>query len=149
MFSQKKKQLLFKTTDWLSSVLTSVTTAIFLSALIFLVLAERLGETTVIATLKNSFPSKELDSIMILLIALFVLGAITMWSFSDNKLSFLCVSYAVVTVIVTVFFLCFTKLYIFIFVLAVCILFLCISILRLVLLLKKFDEELQENNQNY
>ena len=146
MNHSNRKQLLFKSVDRITAVLSSCITAVFLSALIFLVLSEWLGHTRVIAVITRMFPSRELQSVTLLLVMMVVLGAITMWSFSDNKLSFLVVANGIMTVAAALFFLYYTALSIFIAVAVLNSLYLVLGIVRFVLLMNNYDAEDDEND---
>lgn len=142
-----RKLLLFKSIDRITAIFSSCITAVFLSALMFLVLSQWLGNTRVIAVITKMFPSRELQSVTLLLVTLVVLGAITMWSFSDNKLSFLTVANGIITVAAALFFLYYTALSIFIAVLVLNALYLALGIVRFVLLMRNFDTEDDEDEK--
>ncbi len=142
-----RKLSVFKAVDRISAVLTSLLTAAYLSALIFLVLSERLGHTRVLAVITRMFPSRELESVTLVLISLIVAGAVTMLSFSENKLSFLVAVNGILSVIASVFFLVYTKTVMFVIVLVVGIIYLLLGVLRALMLSKHFDQETYDEKE--
>ncbi len=139
-FSNRKLSF-FKAVDRAVAVSSSILTAAYLSALIFLVMSEKFGNTRVIAIFTRMFPSRELESVALILVGLIVAGAITMWGYSDNKLAFLLPLNAALSVLSAVFFLYYTKLAVFIAVIIISAVYLVLSILRIYMLYKKFDSE--------
>ncbi len=136
-----QKQTVFKVVDRCVAVFSCVLTSVYLSALIFVVLSQRFGNTRVIAMLTQMFPSRELESVVFILVCLIVAGAVTMWIVSDNNLSFLVPLNALLSLLSAVFFFCYTRFFIFIAVMVISLVYLLLGVWRAFMLRKNIDIE--------
>lgn len=136
-----QKQTVFKVVDRCVAVFSCVLTSVYLSALIFVVLSQRFGNTRVIAMLTQMFPSRELESVVFILVCLIVAGAVTMWIVSDNNLSFLVPLNALLSLLSAVFFFCYTRFFIFIAVMVISSVYLLLGVWRAFMLRKNIDRE--------
>lgn len=121
---------LFKTVDRISAVLSSLSTAVFVALLIYVVLLEKMGEHRTLAILCKHFPSRELMSVSVLLISLAVTGIIAMLCYNFDMLSGILVADGVLKTAGIVFLLVFTKISLLYIALSLCVIYLLVSLMR-------------------
>ncbi len=119
-----------KVVDRVSAVLASISTAVFVALLIYVVMLERMGDHRTLATLCKLFPSRELISVSILLISLAVTGIIAMLCYNFDMLPGILIADGVFKTAGIVFLLIFTKIPLLYIALSLCIIYLLASTLR-------------------
>lgn len=121
---------LAKAVDRVSAVLSSVSTAVFVALLIYVVLLEKTGNHRTFAILCKLFPSRELVSVSVLLVSLAVTGIIAMLCYNFDMLPGILVADGLLKTVGIVFLLIFTKISLLYIALFLCVIYLLSSVLR-------------------
>lgn len=121
---------IYVTVDRLSAVFCSLCTAVFVSLAIYIVMLGKMGDDRTLAVLCRLFPSRELVSVLVLLLSLSVSGVVAMICYNFDMLSWILTADSVLKILATVFLLIFTKISVLYIPLALCIVYFLSSLLR-------------------
>lgn len=124
---------LFKFLDRFTAVLSSITTTVFVSLTVILILLEQMGDNRTVAVITKMFPARSLTLVYTMLIALSVAGIIAMLCYNFDMLWGILIADGMLKTAASLFLAVIIKKPLLFTAVAACVIYLLSAVLRLLI----------------